>query len=65
MMDKYELKNEIDNIKRHIQLAGVLPYMYENKQYIDWALKSILISELRSMNRSLEVLHDINRKIKF
>jgi hypothetical protein len=65
MMDKYELKNEIDNIKRHIQLAGVLPCMYENKQYIDWALKSILISELRSMNRSLEVLHDINRKIKF
>jgi len=63
-MDTYELKNEIDNIKRHIELAGVNSSMYKNKQYIDWALKSILISELRSMNRSLEVLHDINRKFK-
>jgi len=62
-MDTYELKNEIDNIKRYIELAGV-KFIYEDEQYINWALKSILISELRSMNRSLEVLHDINRKFK-
>ena len=63
-MDLYELKTEIKNIKRHIEVSDIDCDVYEKGQYIDWALKSILISELRTMNRSLEALHDINIKLK-
>jgi len=63
-MDLYELKDEIKNIKRHMEVANIGSTAYEDEQFIDWALKSILINELRTMNRSLEALHDINRKLR-
>ena len=59
-MDAYELRSELEDIKRQLKNADIPETLFNNKELIGLALKKIMIDEFKKTN---DVLIDIRGKL--